>query len=380
MACVFQCQSYGIPRRDSSEDERVKKRSEVSIMARFFSVMDNSIENRRTPWIRSIVKGLEWTPACPNCGVDAQWPIGDLHVRLEPRRGCVWPDTLGCGSGPLLIVSGRVLEAWANENVGVFPVHRVEIVPPLPKRLESIAPPSYFWIDGQRLQGAKMDFDASGFVDVLFCPACGRRTDNIAATSERQPPASSHLHSSRERGTARIYSLLIYHQRHSFVPTRLSSQRPGTNIPIFGSCRSKKGLTQQAKGCNTSMVGKNRGDEMTKLAEAYERGQKKGDATRTRLVSSNHVRVYTPAGNHKWREKKMSVEKSCSSSHEPNRLSKPGSFSQASTTESTSGIGKRTISAITTGNGDTRMAARSCAEFETRHRRLGEWWPGEFRR
>ena len=39
------------------------------------------------------------------------------------------------------------------------------------------------------MRGALMDFDASGFVDVRFCPECGTRTDDISATGTRRQSA-----------------------------------------------------------------------------------------------------------------------------------------------------------------------------------------------
>ena len=43
-----------------------------------------------------------------------------------------------------------------------------------------------------------MDFDASGYVDVRFCAACGTRSDDIGATFDRQhadpPPATVFEH------------------------------------------------------------------------------------------------------------------------------------------------------------------------------------------
>ena len=58
--------------------------------------------------------------------------------------------------------------------------------PPLPKRLAGSEPPRYAWLDGHKMKGALLDFEASGVVDVRFCPDCGTRTDNISATFQRQ--------------------------------------------------------------------------------------------------------------------------------------------------------------------------------------------------
>ena len=155
-------------------------------MTAFFSITHNSFYHRGLPWIQSIVAGFQTGPHCDECGADPYWPEGDLQAVLEKGRANKWPDVLGCGAYPLLVVSSRVLEAWDTERIGVFPTGRVTLLPPFPKGLEGTESPVYYWLDGGRMFGARMDFDASGFVDVRFCSTCGRRTDNISATYERQ--------------------------------------------------------------------------------------------------------------------------------------------------------------------------------------------------
>jgi hypothetical protein len=156
-------------------------------MTRFFSVLDNSFHTRGFPWAWRIVVGLDNKGECPECQGPLAQPEGDLQVLLERNKGSKWPDVLGCGAYPLFIVSERVLEAWRNDKVGEFPIGgRVSFSAPLPKKLERTNPPSYFWLDGAKMLGAKLDFDASGFVGVQFCGTCGRRWDNVKATYDRQ--------------------------------------------------------------------------------------------------------------------------------------------------------------------------------------------------
>jgi hypothetical protein len=158
-------------------------------MTAFFSVGHNSNYNRGFPWISEIVEGLHRGWHCDQCGVDEYYTEGDLRVRLESKKGTMWPDVLGCGHHPLFIVSGRVLEDWRRDGIGSFPARRLEFAPPLPIRLQDIDCPTYFWIDGDKLLGAKLDFDASGIVDNRFCPGCGTRADDICKTYERQHSA-----------------------------------------------------------------------------------------------------------------------------------------------------------------------------------------------
>ncbi|MEX0675994.1 MAG: hypothetical protein WD063_02885 [Pirellulales bacterium] len=159
-------------------------------MTSFFSIADNSFDTRGFPWVDHIVSGAVEValPSCPECGVaPSRIFSGDLDVTLEKRKGSKWPDALGCGAASLFIVSARVLDAWHHDEAGTFPIGgRISFTGPFPKPLQDVRPPEYFWLDGEKMLGAKMDFDASGFVDVRFCSACGNRTDDISATHDKQ--------------------------------------------------------------------------------------------------------------------------------------------------------------------------------------------------
>ena len=153
------------------------------------SVSHNSFHTSGPPWIQKVLAGLDRGPACLLCGVQPLLAHGDIQVALEPRKGNFWADVLGCGSYSFFIVSERVLQVWEAEGIGSFPHHRVHILPPYPKKFGDLPPPAYCWLDGARMRGALLDFDASGFVGVRFCPQCGNRTDDIGATYDRQRSA-----------------------------------------------------------------------------------------------------------------------------------------------------------------------------------------------
>lgn len=155
----------------------------------FFSVEDNSFDTSGAPWIQSILRGLVRGAQCPRCGKHTRANVGELDVVLLDERGECWPDVIGCGGEPLLIVSARVLQDWKDDGVGEFPYSAIHILDPLPERLAGTEPPEYFWIDGRKLIGAKLDFQASGFVGVQFCSACGNRHEDVSATYDRQHSA-----------------------------------------------------------------------------------------------------------------------------------------------------------------------------------------------
>lgn len=150
----------------------------------FYSVSHNSFEGRGFPWAQEIVHGFTLLPPCPECGRSMRSIPGEITVGFTDK-GSKWPDVLGCGHVSLLIVSERVLEDWRRDGIGEFPNHEVHLDPPMPRRLRNVAPPGYFWIDGSQIQGARLDYDASGIVIKRFCPKCDARIDDIPATFAR---------------------------------------------------------------------------------------------------------------------------------------------------------------------------------------------------
>jgi hypothetical protein len=155
---------------------------------RFFSVGDNSFSRRGFPWIQSLGKGFREFYLCKQCAPkrSIMYGAGPVEALCDPKKGVQWPDVVGCGHFPLFIISERAIHALSAEGIGEFPHHPVLIQPPLPKKLAAVPAPQYFWLDGQKMKGALLDFEASGFVGVQFCPECGTRTDDISGTFERR--------------------------------------------------------------------------------------------------------------------------------------------------------------------------------------------------
>lgn len=152
-------------------------------MPSFFSISNNTLLTRGYPWIGPIVEGLTPLTFCISCRAPQRYINGKIKVLLERRKGTKWPDALG---GAYFIVSQRVIDCWDVEGIGVFPIQPVEIAEPYPQKLEGTEPPKYFWIDGRKLNGALVDFQASGYVIREFCSECGRRIENISETFKRQ--------------------------------------------------------------------------------------------------------------------------------------------------------------------------------------------------
>lgn len=143
----------------------------------YFEFVDNSLFERK--WttavsIRPTSHVIQWT--CPGCGRADNRPTGSFDVTLE--GGSLFPDVLGCGAYPLLIVSDRVVAAWNNAGVGSFLQSPVGIAAIQDSRAQIIAAPNYYHIE---ITGeCVVDLKASGIAITSTCNRCGE--------IERKPP------------------------------------------------------------------------------------------------------------------------------------------------------------------------------------------------
>ena len=152
----------------------------------FYSVTHNSFGTRGYPWVMEVDGSYRLISHCSTCDRDIRYADSGIGLILENKKGTKWPDVLGCGYHPFLIVSDRVVSSWHKEGIGPFPISRAIVRSPLPKKLVGSIPPMYFWVDGKKMYDVKVDYEASGFVDVKFCLECGTRTDDIELTYDRQ--------------------------------------------------------------------------------------------------------------------------------------------------------------------------------------------------
>jgi hypothetical protein len=155
-------------------------------MTQFFSICHNTAYKHGMPEIGAIVDGLVNHGPCPTCGVGRRRPTGDLQARLGKTRARIWPDLLACGDYPCFVISARFVAAMQECGVQLRIGGRVEFVGPNDIGLSLDDAPEYFWVDGRQSRAGTMDFDASGYVDVRFCPNCGIRSNDISRTYDRQ--------------------------------------------------------------------------------------------------------------------------------------------------------------------------------------------------
>lgn len=155
-------------------------------MTQFYDIMHNTAYKRGMPEIEEIVSGIKDSGPCPVCGVGRREPAGDLSVKLGTTRARTWPDLLACGDYPCFVISERFLKSLLDCGLQVILGGRVNFTGKNESGLSLEIAPQYYWVDGERSCAGKMDFDASGYVDVRFCPKCGVRSNDISQTYDKQ--------------------------------------------------------------------------------------------------------------------------------------------------------------------------------------------------
>lgn len=134
-----------------------------------FTFTDNTFKNRGFAWAASIHPRSEIVhEICPKCGSVKHYPKGEFDVTLE--KGSKYPDILGCGAYPFLIVSEKVIRAWQEANVCCFHTYDVKIAKVKSTKLKDLPAPQYYRIE---IDGScQIDLEASGAKVVKFCPEC----------------------------------------------------------------------------------------------------------------------------------------------------------------------------------------------------------------
>ncbi len=135
----------------------------------FYLFRDNSSFNPQFTWAASILARspmIEWE--CPECGRVRSYPSGSFDVVVE--GGNTYPDVLGCGAYPFLIVSESVIRAWDLERATSFHTYAVSVADVQSESLKDLPPPKYFRveIDGR----CRVDLEATGIKVEQVCSMC----------------------------------------------------------------------------------------------------------------------------------------------------------------------------------------------------------------
>ena len=166
-----------VPKRLSGRCDRIHEstadRSSLSvkkISMKYYNITDNTCYERKWTIAVSIhprSRMIEWS--CPDCGAAASYPAGSFDVTIE--GGEAYPDFLGCGAYPLMIVSGKVIASWEQHGIGPFVKFPVGVAAALETKLSLKDAPQYFRVE---IAGdAKVDIPGSGGDFTRFCTRCG---------------------------------------------------------------------------------------------------------------------------------------------------------------------------------------------------------------
>lgn len=106
---------------------------------------------------------------CAKCGSASQMPIGGFDVVVE--GGTKYPDVLGCGFYPFLVLSRKAIDALRIHAVDAFDSFPVRVVEVRSKKLKAVQPPDYFRIE--ITANVEIDLNASGITIEKYCSGCG---------------------------------------------------------------------------------------------------------------------------------------------------------------------------------------------------------------
>jgi hypothetical protein len=138
-------------------------------VSEFFIFGNNTNHNRQFTWAWRIYPRSELIhQVCSECGVIEQYPSGSFDVELE--GGTKYPDVLGCGEFPFLIVSETVVETWREEHVTRFHTYEVGVAKVRSRALEQLAPPRYYRVEIDGRCG--IDLAGSGVKIIQMCSEC----------------------------------------------------------------------------------------------------------------------------------------------------------------------------------------------------------------
>lgn len=149
----------------------------------FFLFSDNTFGTRGYTWAPSIIplSGI-FEKKCPKCNHIVKYPKGEFDVVVE--GGVKYPDVLGCGAYPFLIVSESVIDDWEKAGITSFEKYAVGIAEVRSDHLLDLPLPQYFRIE---IEGrCRIDLEMSGLTVKKFCSECGHL--------ETKPPTSNGFH------------------------------------------------------------------------------------------------------------------------------------------------------------------------------------------
>lgn len=149
----------------------------------FYEFSHNTTYEGVFPWAVSIIPRSEVIfRECRECNAIETYPSGAFDVTLE--GGSKYPDILGCGAYPFLIVAQSVINVWRGNNINCFQGYPVNITDIRSTFLQGIVEPQYFRVE---IEGrCQIDLTASRVEVIKFCPECHYLETRPTVVSGRQ--------------------------------------------------------------------------------------------------------------------------------------------------------------------------------------------------
>ncbi len=137
----------------------------------FYKFSHNSFYTRGYTWAYSWKNSSEYTKICPMCNSPLiVYPDNTIHLTVE--GGIKYPDILGCGEYPFLIVSENMINDWERFGITGYKKYKADIVEVKGKRIKDIEPPKYYHIDV--IGRAEYDLNAMKCQISIICNNCKR--------------------------------------------------------------------------------------------------------------------------------------------------------------------------------------------------------------
>jgi hypothetical protein len=165
------------------------KNKNTNVESNFYLLRHKPSYKSRFAWAFTIVPRLsEIGELCDVCGKGRWYPswYPERPLSVIIGKGKTYPDILGCGAYPLLILSERVLTTWDSLGLGSYSAYPMNIISePAGKRP---TPPPYYHV---KITGrCQLDLEAMGLKVIYRCPKCDY--SEVVETKENDPRAGLH--------------------------------------------------------------------------------------------------------------------------------------------------------------------------------------------
>lgn len=140
----------------------------------FLCMRDNTHFSRGWTWAYKIQPNpRDLGELCPVCGKGRWFPSSypRLPLLATVEGGSKYPDVLGCGSYPLLLLSSRVMESWSLHDIKGYKHYPLATIAEPNSKICLATAPTYHHVE---VTGrCQFDLTAMGLRLIFTCPKCG---------------------------------------------------------------------------------------------------------------------------------------------------------------------------------------------------------------